>query len=43
MAYHSIREQYTPFAIRKSSKATIKGKYIKRITLFVKYLQIIFQ
>ena len=43
LAYHSIRNQYTPFAIRNSSKATIKGKFIKRITLFVKYVQIIFQ
>jgi hypothetical protein len=39
LAYHSIRDQYKPFAIRNSSKAIIKGKHIKRITLFVNYIQ----
>jgi len=43
LVYHSIRDQYTPFAIRNISKTPVKGKYIKRITLFVNYLQIIFQ
>jgi len=43
LAYHSIRDQYTPFATHNSSKATVKGKYIKRITSLVNYLQIIFQ
>jgi hypothetical protein len=43
LAYHSIRDQYKPFATRNSSKATIKRKHIKRITLFVTYIQIISQ
>jgi hypothetical protein len=38
LAYHTARDQYTPFTISNSSKATVKGKYKKRITLFVNYL-----
>ena len=43
LVFHSITDQYTTFATRNIYEATVKAKYIKRNTFFVKYLKVFFQ